>query len=59
MPIVIGKNVNFLLTKFTKAGQIYPRLRTPDLKPVEFYAKGLSFVDLKWERFGEAWCSID
>ena len=32
-PIVIGKSVNFLLTKFTpKAGQIYPRLRTPALK---------------------------
>ena len=38
MPIVIGKSVNFLLTKFTpKAGQIYlqreiqPRLKTPAL----------------------------
>ena len=28
----MGKSVNFLLTKFTpKAGQIYPRLRTPAL----------------------------
>ena len=32
IPIVIGKNLNFLLTKFTpKAGQFYPRLRTPAL----------------------------
>ena len=32
IPIVIGKNVNFLLTKFApKAGQIYPWLRTPAL----------------------------
>ena len=32
--IVIGKNLNFLLTKFTpKAGQIYPQLRTPGLGP--------------------------
>ena len=30
IPIVIGKNVNFLQTKFTpKAGQIYPWLGTP------------------------------
>ena len=35
MPIVIDKSVNFLLTKFTpKAGQIYPRLRTPDINKV-------------------------
>ena len=39
MPIVIGKNVNFFLTKFTpKVGHIYPqgvflpRLRTPALE---------------------------
>ena len=32
MPIVIGKSVNFLLTKFTpKADQIYSQLRTPGL----------------------------
>ena len=32
MSIVIGKNVDFFLTKFTpKAGQIYPQLRTPGL----------------------------
>ena len=35
MPIVIGKSVNVLLTKFTpKTGQIYPRLRTPALGPL-------------------------
>ena len=33
MPIVVGKSVNFLQTKFIpNAGQIYPRLRAPDLK---------------------------
>ena len=33
MPIAVGKSVNCLPTKFTfKAGQIYPRLRTPALK---------------------------
>ena len=32
MPIVIGKSVNFLKTKFiAKTGQIYPRLTTPGL----------------------------
>ena len=41
MPIVVGKSVNFLLTKFTpKAGQIYPQgvnltpVDTPVLEPM-------------------------
>ena len=39
IPIVIGKSVNFLLTKFTpKAGQIYPWLRTPVLEGVWLFA---------------------
>ena len=35
MPFVVGKNVNFLPTKFIpKAGQIYFRLRAPGLNTV-------------------------
>ena len=42
MPIVVGKSVNYLPTKFTsKPGQIYPGLRNPE--PTEV----LDFVDLR------------
>ena len=40
--------MNFLLTKFTpKAGQIYPRLRTPDLEQLE--ARNNYFDGMKME----------
>ena len=35
MSMVVGKRVNFFLTKFSpKAGQIYPRLKTPGLHQI-------------------------
>ena len=46
MPIVIGKNVNFLPTKFIpRVGQIYPQLRTPAVS----YCFVLHFFCTQWQ----------